>query len=85
MSRIAEGNGCFLRFVRSDQEYGVVAENKLFPFITRNIRRPALSRQAEPYSSAPIFARRAVFADKDLFDILPGIFPEFRRSGKKRT
>ena len=83
MPRIAEGNGGFLRFVRPDQEFGVVAENNLYPFIPRNIQRPALPRQAEPYSPASVFAQRAVFPDKDLFDILPGVLPEMQAHREK--
>ena len=83
MSWIAEGESGFLRFVRPDQEFGVVVENKLYPFIPRNTQRSAISRQAEPYSPAAVFEQRAVFPDKDLFDILPGIFPEIYAQREK--
>ena len=83
MPRIAERKGGFLRFVCSDQEFGIVAENKLCPFIPRNTQRSAISRQAEPYSPAAVFEQRAVFPDKDLFDILPGIFPEIYAQREK--
>ena len=83
MPRIAECKGGFLRFVCSDQEFGIVGENKLYPFIPRNIQRSAISRQAEPYSPAAVFEQRAVFPDKDLFDILPGIFPEIYAQREK--
>jgi len=83
MPRTAEGKGGFLRFVCSDQEFTVVAENNLYPFIPRNIQRPALARQAEPHSPASVFAQRTVFANKDLFDIFPGVFPEIQAHREK--